>query len=39
MSRKANTSPKVKRKVQETEDSKSDGKPKPVETLSVPEMR
>ncbi|XP_017261482.1 titin homolog isoform X2 [Kryptolebias marmoratus] len=39
MSRKASTSPKVARKVQEAEDSKSGGKHKPVETLSVPEMR
>ncbi|KAM9376066.1 alpha-protein kinase 3 [Pholidichthys leucotaenia] len=39
MSRKANTSPKVTRKVQETEDNKSDVKPKPEEGLDVLEMR
>ncbi|XP_008280328.1 microtubule-associated protein futsch isoform X2 [Stegastes partitus] len=39
MPRKANSSPKVTRKVQETEDSKSDVKPKPAETLDVLEMR
>lgn len=39
ISRKANTSPKVTRKVQETDDNKSEGNPKPVETLSVPELR
>uniref|UniRef100_A0A3P8TL60 Alpha-type protein kinase domain-containing protein n=1 Tax=Amphiprion percula TaxID=161767 RepID=A0A3P8TL60_AMPPE len=39
MSRKANPSPKVTRKVQETEDNKSGDKPKPAETLDVLEMR
>ncbi|XP_047452534.1 titin homolog isoform X2 [Mugil cephalus] len=39
MSRKANCSPKVTRKVQETEDSKSDAKPKPTGTLDVLETR
>ncbi|XP_050929296.1 LOW QUALITY PROTEIN: alpha-protein kinase 3 [Lates calcarifer] len=39
MSRKANSSPKVTRKVQETEDNKSDVKPKPGETVDALEMR
>ncbi|KAG8012645.1 Alpha-protein kinase 3 [Nibea albiflora] len=37
--RKANSSPKVTRKVQETEDSKNGGKPKPAETANVLEIR
>uniref|UniRef100_UPI0037E983AE alpha-protein kinase 3 n=1 Tax=Semicossyphus pulcher TaxID=241346 RepID=UPI0037E983AE len=37
--RKANSSPKVTRKAQETEDNKSDTKPKPVETADALEMR
>ena len=39
MSRKASSSPKVTRKVQETEDNKSDAKPKPAEIVDVLEMR
>ncbi|XP_035497151.2 alpha-protein kinase 3 isoform X2 [Scophthalmus maximus] len=39
MSRKANSSPKVTRKVQETEDNKSDDKPKPAETGDALEKR
>ncbi|XP_054475475.1 uncharacterized protein alpk3a [Anoplopoma fimbria] len=39
MSRKANSSPKVTRKTQETEDNKSGTKPKPAETVDVLEMR
>ncbi|XP_070763101.1 alpha-protein kinase 3 [Enoplosus armatus] len=39
VSRKANSSPKVTRKVQETEDNKSDTKRKPAETVDVLEMR
>ncbi|XP_040894153.1 alpha-protein kinase 3 [Toxotes jaculatrix] len=39
MSRKANSSPKVTRKVQETEDSKSNAKSKPAETADALEMR
>ncbi|XP_041853250.1 titin homolog [Melanotaenia boesemani] len=39
MSRKANSSPKMVRKVQETEDSKSDDKSNPAESLSVVEIR
>lgn len=39
MLRKANSSPKVTRKVQETEDNKSGAKPKTVETTDVLEMR
>ncbi|KAM9352367.1 alpha-protein kinase 3 [Symphorus nematophorus] len=39
MLRKANTSPKVPRKVQETEDNKSGAKPKPAETVHALEMR
>ncbi|XP_049578476.1 alpha-protein kinase 3 isoform X2 [Syngnathus scovelli] len=37
--RKANVSPKVTRKVQETEDKESDGKLKPAETTDALEMR
>ncbi|XP_059191990.1 alpha-protein kinase 3 isoform X2 [Centropristis striata] len=39
MSRKTNSSPKVTRKVQETEDNKSDTQPKAAETVEVLEMR
>ncbi|KAF7224452.1 alpha-protein kinase 3 isoform X2 [Nothobranchius furzeri] len=39
MSRKNNSSPKLAKKVQEPEDSNAGDKPKPVETLSVPEIR
>ncbi|XP_068579078.1 alpha-protein kinase 3 isoform X2 [Cebidichthys violaceus] len=39
MSRKANSSPKVTRKNQETEDNKSGDKPQPAETVDVLEMR
>ncbi|XP_067445852.1 alpha-protein kinase 3 isoform X2 [Thunnus thynnus] len=39
LSRKATSSPKVTRKVQETEDNKSGAKPKPAETLDVLETR
>ncbi|XP_039663857.1 uncharacterized protein alpk3a isoform X3 [Perca fluviatilis] len=39
MSRKASSSPKVTRKVQETEDNKSGAKPKPAEIVDVLEMR
>lgn len=39
MIRKANSSPKVPRKVQETEDNKSGAKPMPAETVDVLEMR
>ncbi|XP_035520485.1 titin homolog isoform X2 [Morone saxatilis] len=39
MLRKANSSPKVTRKVQETEDNKSGAKPKPAEIVEVLEMR
>ncbi|XP_076588899.1 alpha-protein kinase 3 [Chaetodon auriga] len=39
MFRKANSSPKVTRKVQEAEDNKSSAKPKPAETVDVLEMR
>ncbi|XP_030586580.1 alpha-protein kinase 3 [Archocentrus centrarchus] len=39
MSRKANSSPKVTRKVQETEDNKSSVKPKPAETTDAVEKR
>ncbi|XP_051238326.1 titin homolog isoform X2 [Dicentrarchus labrax] len=39
MLRKANSSPKVTRKVQETEDNKSGAKPKPAEIVDVLEMR
>ncbi len=39
LSRKANSSPKVTRKVQETEDNKSGAKRKPAETVDVLEMR
>ncbi|KAM4553665.1 alpha-protein kinase 3 isoform 2-T2 [Fundulus diaphanus] len=39
MSRKANISPKIARKAQETEDSNSAGEQKPAERLSVPELR
>ncbi|XP_061138380.1 uncharacterized protein alpk3a isoform X2 [Syngnathus typhle] len=38
MVRKANVSPKVTRKVQETEDNESDGKLKPAETTDALEM-
>ncbi|XP_062245834.1 alpha-protein kinase 3 [Platichthys flesus] len=39
MSRKATSSPKVTRKVQETEDNKSDTKTKPAETADAPEVQ
>ncbi|KAM8751370.1 alpha-protein kinase 3 isoform 1-T2 [Acanthopagrus schlegelii] len=39
MIRKANSSPKVPRKVQETEDNKSGAKPVPAETVDVLETR
>ncbi|XP_039988655.1 titin homolog isoform X2 [Xiphias gladius] len=39
MSRKVNSSPKVTRKVQETEDNKSDAKAGPEETVGALEMR
>ncbi|KAK2842259.1 hypothetical protein Q5P01_012459 [Channa striata] len=39
MSRKPNCSPKATRKVQETEDNKSDTKPKPTETVDALEIR
>ncbi|XP_077373063.1 uncharacterized protein alpk3a isoform X2 [Festucalex cinctus] len=39
MTRKANVSPKVSRKVQETEDDDSNGKLKPAETTDALEMR
>nr|XP_033490921.1 alpha-protein kinase 3 isoform X1 [Epinephelus lanceolatus]XP_033490922.1 alpha-protein kinase 3 isoform X1 [Epinephelus lanceolatus]XP_033490923.1 alpha-protein kinase 3 isoform X1 [Epinephelus lanceolatus]XP_033490924.1 alpha-protein kinase 3 isoform X1 [Epinephelus lanceolatus] len=39
MSRKANSSPKVPRKAQETEDNKLDNKPKPAETVDALEIR
>ncbi|KAK9516696.1 hypothetical protein VZT92_024614 [Zoarces viviparus] len=39
MSRKANSSPKVTRKNQETEDNKLGDKPQPAETVDVLEMR
>ncbi|XP_019969469.2 alpha-protein kinase 3 isoform X2 [Paralichthys olivaceus] len=39
ISRKANSSPKVTRKVQETEDNKSDTKTKPAETADALEMQ
>ncbi|XP_040018550.2 alpha-protein kinase 3 isoform X2 [Gasterosteus aculeatus] len=39
VSRKANPSPKVTRKIAETEDTKSGAKPKPAETVEVLEMR
>ncbi|TDH09748.1 hypothetical protein EPR50_G00089020 [Perca flavescens] len=39
MSRKASSSPKVTRKVQETEDNKSGAKPNPAEIVDVLEMR
>uniref|UniRef100_A0A3Q0QNB3 Alpha-type protein kinase domain-containing protein n=1 Tax=Amphilophus citrinellus TaxID=61819 RepID=A0A3Q0QNB3_AMPCI len=39
MSRKANSSPKVTRKGQETEDNKSSVKPKPAETTDAVEKR
>lgn len=39
MFRKANSSPKVTRKVQETEDNKSGAEPKPAETVGALEMR
>ncbi|KAM4618251.1 alpha-protein kinase 3 [Polymixia lowei] len=39
MSRKATSSPKVTRKAQETEDNKSNAKPKPADTLEVVQMR
>ncbi|XP_071355472.1 alpha-protein kinase 3 isoform X2 [Trachinotus anak] len=39
LSRKANSSPRVTRKVQEPENNKSDAKPKPAETVNALEMR
>uniref|UniRef100_A0A3Q3FUN0 non-specific serine/threonine protein kinase n=1 Tax=Labrus bergylta TaxID=56723 RepID=A0A3Q3FUN0_9LABR len=39
MLRKTNSSPKVTKKIQETEDNKSDTKPKPTETAAALEMR
>ncbi|KAM4734659.1 alpha-protein kinase 3 [Anableps anableps] len=39
ISRKTSISPKIARKAQETENSNSDGKQKPAESLSVPELR
>ncbi|XP_060933288.1 alpha-protein kinase 3 [Limanda limanda] len=39
MSRKLTSSPKVTRKVQETEDNKSDTKTKPAEAADAPEMQ